>query len=84
MKLYDFLILSNEEQMAQIMLHGALITKLWEKDRLFVLYSLDTFFFEMEYHGNPKSTKQEALLVRKHVFSTGVRMEKYLASDLAI
>lgn len=84
MKLYDFLILSNEEQMAQIMLHGTLVTKLWEKDCLFVLYSLGTFFFEMEYHGNTKSAKQEAMLVRKHVFSTGVRMEKYLTSDLAI
>lgn len=84
MKLYDFLILSNEEQMAQIMLHGTLVTKLWQKDRLYVLYALGTFFFEMEYHGNPKFEKQEAFLVRKHVFSTGVRMEKYIESDLAV
>jgi len=84
MRLYDFLILSNEEQMAQVMLHGTLITKLWDKRRLYVLYSLNTFFFEMEYHGNPKSEKEQALLLRKHVFSSGVRMEKYLNLNLAI
>ena len=82
MKLYDFLILGNEEQMAQVLLHGNLITKLRHKNRLYVLYAVGTFFFEMEYYDDSKSPKQEALLVSKHVFSTGVRMEKYLASDL--
>jgi len=84
MILYDFLILTNEEQMAQVMANGTLVTKLRQKQRLYVLYSLGTFFFELEYDREPKSPKQEALLLRKHVFSSGVRMEKYLKSNLAI
>ena len=78
MGLYDFMMLNSEEQMAQIMAQGTLVTKLRMDNRLFVLYSLNTFFFELEYNGQPKPTKEEALLLRKHIFSSGIRMEKYL------
>ncbi len=84
MSLYDFMMLTNEEQMAQIMAQGTLVTKLRKERRLFVLYSLNTFYFELEYNGELKSAKEEALLLRKHIFSSGVRMEKYLENDLAV
>jgi len=77
-------MLTNEEQMAQIMAHGKLVTKLRKGNRFFVLYSLNTFFFELEYHGEHITSKEEALLFRKHIFSSGVRIEKYLENDLAV
>ena len=84
MTLYDFMILTNEQQLAHVMFCGSLITKLNTKKRHYHLYSVSKFFFEMEYDVYLTSFGKEAVLLRKHVFSSGVRMEKYIHLDLAV
>jgi len=78
MNIYDFMMLGSEDQFSQIMANGTLVTKLHYKSRFFLLYSLNNFFFELEYLDNPETSKKGALLLRKRIFSSGVRMEKYL------
>lgn len=84
MTIYDFMILSSEEQLAHVMFFGNLVTKLRTKAKHYHLYSVNNFFFEMEYDANLSTNRGEAFLLRRHIFSTGVRMEKYLNFDLVI
>ena len=84
LKIYDFLIMSNEDQMAQVMLHGTFVTKLTTHSKIYVLYSLNTFFFEMVFAVGFGSATEQALLLNKHVFGSGVRLEKYLEADLTL
>ena len=78
MTLFDFMILNNKEQMTKIIVNGTLVTHLHKRTSSFALYALNTFFVELEYLKEPESSKQESILLRKHIFKTGVRMEKYL------
>lgn len=77
MKIYDFLMLNTEEQMVKVMVNGNLITHLHSRTCSFALYALNTFYVELEYLKEPLSTKQESVLLRRHIFKSGVRMEKY-------
>ncbi|WP_430907290.1 hypothetical protein [Maribacter sp. 2-571] len=78
MTLYDFLMLDTKEQMAKIMVSGTLVTHLHTKTSSFALYSIHTFFVELEYLKEPETSNQEPILLRKRIFKSGNEMEKYV------
>ncbi|GMN06304.1 hypothetical protein MTsPCn5_16930 [Croceitalea sp. MTPC5] len=78
MTLYDFLMLDTKEQMTKVMVNGNLVTHLHNGTSSFALYALNTFFVELEYLKEPQWSKQESVVLRKHIFKSGVRMEKYI------
>lgn len=78
MTLYDFMMMDGEDQMATAMAHGDLVARVTEGAHLFVLYSVGTFYFELVYHYDPKDMGCAPMLLKKHVFSSGKRMERYL------
>ena len=78
MTLFDFMMLNSKEQMTKVMINGTLVTRLHQRTSSFALYALNTFFVELEYLKEPQSSKQESILLRKHIFKSGVRTEKYL------
>lgn len=80
MTLYNFLMLDAKEQMAKVMVNGTLVTHLHKRTSSFALYALNTFFVELEYLKGSESNKKEAVLLRKHIFKSGVRMDKYIGN----
>lgn len=78
MRLYDFMMLSAEQQMAMVISDGTLVTKLEKGDRYFVLYSLGTFYFEMEFDASFTTSSKERILLRKRIFKSGTLLDKYL------
>lgn len=84
MKLYDYLMLSEREQMTKAMVCGKPIAKLHLKTSSFVLYAINNFFFEIEYLYEPEVSRLENVVLSRHIFKTGYRLEKYLTKELII
>lgn len=82
MTIYDFLLLNEQEQMAQVMLHGTFVTKVKRERRIYALYSLNTFFYELEYEGFSESPGHEAILICTNIFRSGSKINKYLENSL--
>lgn len=72
MKLYDYLMLKEHAQVITLVDKGNYISTLDNGGTYFQLYSLSTFFVELEYE---KWTKK---LVGRAIFQSGLQMEKYL------
>lgn len=78
MRLYDFMMLSTEQQMAMVISDGTLVTRLEKGNRFFVLYSLGTFYFEMEFDSSITASSKERILLRKRIFKSGKLLDKYV------
>ncbi|TLF47027.1 hypothetical protein [Maribacter aurantiacus] len=78
MRLYDFMMLNAEEQMAMVISDGTLVTRLEKGNRFFVLYSLGTFYFEMEFDASITASSKERILLRKRIFKSGKLLDKYV------
>lgn len=80
MDLYEYMVLSNEEQWDELWDHGQFITHFESIDCKFALYALHKFFVEVEL--DPvKDT-----LIGKNIFKEGRCMDKYagyLGFDMA-
>lgn len=72
MKLYDFLILPEEEQFNTIWNSGVFVGQVFENDIVLNLYSINEFFVEVHYN----STLNK--IVDKKSFKQGHLLEKYL------
>lgn len=72
-------MLNSSQQMVQLMINGKLVTHLHCKTSSYALYALSTFFVELEYLRESKNSNHETILLRKYIFKTGARLEKYLS-----
>ncbi len=74
MGIYDYNILSEEEQWDVLWDEGEFITSLNTKETDYILYAIDKFFVEVVMH--PESSK----VIRKSDFLQGQCMEKYIGN----
>ena len=72
MTLYDYFMLKEHKQVIALLDKGKHIATLNNGGTYYELYSLSTFFVELEYE---KWTKK---LVGRAIFQSGLQMEKYL------
>lgn len=70
MGLYDYMILSEEEQWNELWAKGKFITNLKLIDRKYSLYALHSFFVEVEMTNEDK-------IVTKKLFMEGHLIDKY-------
>lgn len=75
MKLYDYMMLKERDQIFALVRKGEHISTLNNGATFFQLYSLNTFFVELEYE------KWTWKLVGRSIFPTGLQMEKYLPEN---
>lgn len=73
MKLYDFLILSDEQQYQAIWEHGTYIDSLLFDKIHHQLYSINDFFIEIYYDALSNN------IIGKEPFKQGARLDKYLS-----
>jgi hypothetical protein len=72
MKLYDFLILSEDEQFNAVWNSGVFVGQIFENDIVINLYAINEFFVEVYYNSNLNK------IVDKKSFKYGHLLEKYL------
>lgn len=72
MTLYDYLMLKEQVQTATLAIKGEHIATLNNGGTYYMLYSLDTFFVELELE------KWTNKLIGRSIFKSGAQVEKYL------
>ncbi len=76
MTLYEFKLLSDHEQYDLLFTKGVFITSRIDKGSTYALYSLETFFVELEY--NPKNNK----IVGKVSFVDGEKLDYFSGNKI--
>ncbi len=70
--MYEYMMADNTRQMTELILRGHMVTTLQKGNKLFHLYSLDTFFIEVRYDGVAKKN------ARRKIFASGKELDKYV------
>ncbi|MFT7036458.1 MAG: hypothetical protein ACJA2S_004987 [Cyclobacteriaceae bacterium] len=74
MGLYEYMMLSEDEQWNDLWQNGTFLTHHIEPDKKFSLYSLYAFFVEVEL--DPRTNK----IIAKAHFKTGETLDRYAGS----
>jgi len=74
MGLYEYMMLSEEEQWDDLWQNGTFLTHHIESDKKFSLYALYAFFVEVEL--DPRTNK----IIGKGYFKTGETLDRYAGS----
>ena len=78
MSLYDYLMLKEHKQIIALITKGELVSLLNNGGTYYKLYSLSTFFVQIEFE------KWTDKIVDRAIFQSGIQLEKYFNTDLAI